>query len=264
VYRGNNPYLNQIAEGLRELGCEVIVKKVPTTSFEEGDSAVKIKDFIGTVSGKIVTDYTLYKIVQELHPGADIVNAYDLLETESGSKIESVDDILGMVGPVIDEIRANGREPLILVEPLGNHIGTFMSEEFREQQGEKERYSEFWDEWYASLIGKNFDVPVISKEEFHFIKGPPFTRPEGNVAQLLEARGISKEKAVVIVDHHIYKLQYDQVDRAGLSDIEIALICPCCIGLDVSALRALTEFGFTVYESKTSKAIKAPLTKLMG
>lgn len=264
VYRGNNPYLNQIAEGLRGLGHTVAVKKIIISAFNEDSPAETIRDSVGKTEGKIITDRTLFKVMKELSPDAEVVNAYDLLEKEGGGKIESTDEILAMVSPVVEEIKHNDRQPVVLTVPLGDHIGTFMSDSFREQQGEKEVYSEFWNEWLASLIAENLNIPSISKEEFNLVREDGDYSASRNLEEILEERGFDKDKVVLLVDHHIYKLEHHEISKAGLSDIEITPICSCCIGLNGHAVGVLIQNGFKVYEPKTSSAIKAPLTKLVG
>ncbi len=190
----------------------------------------------------IITDNTLETIGWFLDEQS--IQAYEVLG-EAGGKMESIEDIKKRVEPVVEAIRAGGKTPVILPYELGQHLSLSLSDEERQQleQSIIEHYSDDKSQFALSTSGRpegkqyieairtTLGVPVI-KDEFLVGKNGGRIEVIGTIFEELQSKNIPPENAVVLVDHHETYLDEGQVKKTGLDQVDEALICTCCIGLN--------------------------------
>lgn len=239
VYAGNNPFLRSCAEAMKGIGMEVEIKEVPR-DIAHRHSADEVKKFVGDLKGVVVTDITLEGDVKEIIGRAPL-NAYQTLEWRD----TEVEDVVKKVGSIRDEIQAKGKIPVVLQKWLRDHTHRLLSEE-AQRELEKELEKELEDDWCCySFILKKLNMPIIRRRDFDYDHGRNCL--EGNILDTLKSLDISPEKAVLLVDHHVYDLKGDIFDRSGFKEVEIVPICPCCIGQKKTYKGKLEASGFRIF-----------------
>jgi hypothetical protein len=200
----------------------------------------------------LVTDLTLRQVGQILDENS--IPAYGVLEDRSGFHTEqTLDEVKTNYGPIVEAIRASGKEPVINPYQFGIHGGFIPNPEEKQSLDQYilEHYGEnpYSDTKVAVSIGngnygddeaiqrgmylieavrKTFGVHVILEG---FITGKGFSSDiayGGNLVDALVKMGKTPEKTVVIEDHHASYDTRNHFDEAGFDKVEIALGCPCC------------------------------------
>ncbi len=266
VYRGENPFLRQLAEGLGD-GYETERREISVeTPWEVYSEPVKLSEMTGALDGVIVTDNTLDDTVEKLI-GRRPINAYNALEW----KILGKTDVVVKLKPIVDEIRSKGRVPVVLRNCLGHHLYDEMHLPAEEKQGldvlirtfsyRENNEGEIIQKavqagnYYSLILQREFDMPVVTREAFCIEEGKI-----ENIGDILSTLGISKEEAVLLVDHHVYKLRDKKLEQSGLAEVDIVPICPCCVGLKSS--KDLREYGFKVFPLEYSEERKGAIQNL--
>jgi len=266
VYRGENPYLNELVAQVSALGHKVSVHKVPVETPEDVlRDPEKLKPLIGTLGGRVITDRTVYKSVSAL-AGNEVLNAYDLLHWE----IKGTEDIVSKISPIVEEIRAKGKTPVVLRQWLADHSDpmhralTVLEKEledsselaelkktyYRNEEGYPRGYREAGN-FYAAILSEKLGVPVIRGE--HFNRG--YNGNGGaSIIKALEQIGVNKDEAVILVDHHVYNMREKEVSAAGFDQVQIVPICACCIGFKEGSKAGLSDFNLfpLAYQNEVS------------
>jgi hypothetical protein len=291
VYRGENPYMMELAKRLREAGFYVDERMISMEShkkFEEvvlrEDDDEKIRNTAKEILGEvpedalIISDITTHYLVESAAPSNEILDAYSFLIKE---KFNSLEDVIEYFKPIVDELRSKGKIPVLIQDRLLDHMESEISRLFEslnpniiDELEEKTReyglypyesidearnwiwegglWKEEWREELAktvkleallsTIIKEKLGIPIISQDELRWYKGKVI----GNILQILEKHGLNKDKVVLLVDHHIYILEGENLEKSGFLEVMIAPICPCCIVKRTYAFR-LKEKGFKVF-----------------
>lgn len=241
VYRGDNPYLDKLGAELISLGHTIHVHKCPVT-LKQSEFPAFVSN-LGSLEGNVVTDRTLFDTAKKV-VGDNVINAYSLVKW----KMESREEVADYVRPIIEEIRAAGRSPVVLHRWLGDHFETsqniaqsvMSSSEYKQFESAtvygEEQSTKKSSDVYASILSADLGLSVITKEEFGGGE---------NILEILGKKDILG--AVILVDHHVYEMREDQINENGFDNVEIVPICPCCIGNSAMYADSLKDAGFNLY-----------------
>lgn len=193
----------------------------------------------------LITDITLSKMGNLLDRNS--LSAYkNLWESDYNSDED--------LRTAIEAIRNDGRQPVTLSAAIGDHFDHFKvsPEEIDKMiQLQNRYYSDIDIErgWgYVLAIKDKFDVPfILSGGSYHEIDhlivgyaiGDRYEEVNCQIPRkdyikivgVLQAMGVNPEKAVLLVDHHLYNLSPEQIQEWELDQVDITPICSCCIGM---------------------------------
>lgn len=275
VYRGENPYMRFLARGLQARGVPVNVREVSMEAYDQycrslgeniktfedvhsryqrlpEEERVKLAESIipplDSNQGLVVTDLTL-RLETETLFGRKVIRGYQLLEWGRSTDEQ---EVVEKLTPLIDQIRAAGKQPVVLQAQLGDHISFI--KELADPRGNS--YT------YVALIQKNFDIPVIPFEQLE--NRDDFNMEHNNLPALLKKIGVDSSDAVLLIDHHLYYLKKHIVLERGFGSVEVARICPCCLANtgDI-ATDKLLELGFKLFPAQVEPDNEV-IDKLMG
>ena len=273
-FRGQQPSLDEekkhtysLPQGEeRKAAFEILQEKeeAATKEFSEYRKQ-QATTLIGPIEGIAVTDYTMKNNTLAIVGREHQIRGYDALEWENITE----PGVREKLAPIIEQIRAAGKIPVLLQRHIGDHIEidnltetereetmsiakeiisggiyyrylpSLMGEDteakkdsIRDRLLDRKDYKR--DGIYAALIKKNFDVPIISDTDFGFTnvnQGPTDSGSSGqsNIVEILQNMGINPENTVLLADHHLRKIQAQEVQERGLDKVEIVRICPCCL-----------------------------------
>lgn len=257
VYRGANPFMRFLVDGITSSGFIVDKREISDTDksrfwkvlySEKKEDKDEATDLIGgkIKPGVIVTDNTLH--LSPRSSAADGlfydsgenegINAYDVLESSLQWRENGIQGIADTYQPIFDEIKAKGKNPVVLEYLLDNHLPYGfshvrpISEELREdvsafqrEIGTKKSYF-IWTKNYKGETKECIDVGRLYADIFRVRLGIPIidSRDATMIVADLKSQSISPESAVLLYDHHVTKY--------GISDLPVENfpICPCCIG----------------------------------
>jgi hypothetical protein len=274
IYRGDNPFMKTLMEGLRSKGVTVHVKEISdddyARSFHKGNAA--FGTLIGEVSGIVVTDQTLNLPVSNvMTEGLKPINAYDLL-----GGLESIGQVQNMVRPTVEAAERIGRKLVVLDSPLSDHTQRQLERILDYEQTQKYFYnvSEKYGQpmcIYSVIIHEAFGLPVIGTNESRYNRrDPDYQMNFSSIVSSLEERNLSPEEVLVFADHHLRKLTPDEISLRKLDQVDIILGCPCCIGAYRSESTAAYEeeirkLGLKIFplEVKAGTNTEDRLSKLM-
>ncbi len=251
VYCGSNPLLRRLAEALKP-EMEVNVKEIALKDTPAGDRepSLDLRRSIEALEGPIVTDHGFEEIVEKI-TGIPPVNAYGAIQWQ----VRRILDITTKLQPVIDEIRANHREPVALQNFLGHHFRLrpiYHDEEISFPEDERQVLDRIIEamgvqndegyhisdeiiriaDLYSAVLKREFNVPVITRDAFQYEQNSVREASlKGNVLEVIRKLGMQPEDIVLLVDHHIYRIREDDLQNSGLTEVEVVPICRCCIGV---------------------------------
>jgi hypothetical protein len=236
IYRGNNPFMRALVLGARNNGLVVNSREISDEAYKEKGSDAK--ELLGEVSGIVVTDGTLSKLVAEVMPEEQTaLNAYEAL-----GGLDSAESIVRMALPVIEGIRKLGRIPVILNARLEDHTRYPLYRRFETSPDLREKYPQLkgkmgyvCESEYSAILRTEYNLPVIGNDEVYYetVARESFLPRDviGNVLTSLDRRGLDPKQVIILADHHLRYLNSREIAKLGLNELEIALICPCCAGL---------------------------------
>lgn len=271
VYRGENPLMRWIADSLQKVGYEVDQRQIPkdTPSVVDNDPSEFVK-LTGELNGTVISDNSLRPYVSKLI-GHEPLSAYETL----GWEVREVNDVVNKLKPIVDEIRGKGQTPVALRNALGDHFSLYLPDKeteklddlFRQQtpdlvaENRNEKYPSGKTKAanrYSMILQENLNVPIIPRTDFAWRY--TIGEPTGNIESALGQLGISKDKAVLLVDHHIYDIREHELKESGLDDVYIVAVCPCCIGIEPRY--DLTGSGFKMFPLEYSAQRQEIIHKL--
>jgi hypothetical protein len=253
LYRGENPFMRTVATSLKQKGLNVIDRSVADEKYKEliEDATYKVvyseqaklepdfqllgekvRESIGDLptDGLVVTDFTLHEFLYNFGLSRDPIEAYKYLG-EAARTIEGVKEDLE---PIVEALRRVGKTPVISVAKLSDHMSSFRLSKVEQQILERKFDDVNKNEWnkahhYALAASLTLGVPVILGHEFNFEWSNGRNLILGNVVEALVKKGLDPKQVVLLVDHHLDNLRSSEVKTAGLDQVELALICRCCI-----------------------------------
>ncbi len=286
LYRGGsedqptNPFMRAIAQGLRERGFAVNERAVDPQAYEavdkiydelfgvpvtERDSERDDKlrqQVVELVGGEIESNamvivdesFNIDQVLRARLANEDqVIQAYRILgDIIDLSSLEGIHDT---IGPIIKTIREDEREPVIFTAHLGDHLRNnkfVLSEEDLQRSRQKNPIIDWYpfNDSLAYALGINLalDVPII---QTHTLRDRTLAIKEGTIQEALQAQNIKPNRAVLLVDHHLYYQSKEAVKALGLDRVEITRICPCCLGFQgdtsFSYNQQLEALGFRIY-----------------
>jgi hypothetical protein len=271
VFRGENPFMKAMVDGVRGSNISVNVSMITHEVFNNLQNALQSplpfekpnvnvntwamssedslriveyntrvidyknrirRQFLGDLQGVVITDETLYPNVRDLLMHQPI-RAYTAIESQwlasSGVTEITTHTLSDMVRPIANEIMEAGKKPKLCPNYLDDHLpGIKLSPD-----EERTNYPPF------------FDV-----EDTLF--GRTLKRDLG--LEAINYKTDDLKKVVILTDHHIY-------DKKGIGQ-EIALICLCCVGLNVYADK-LIEQGYKLYPLKFTNQLAPTIKNLV-
>jgi hypothetical protein len=296
VYRGANPFMRSLANGLRQKGMLIDQREISPEDYhrfdeertklwkienpfeyrteeyqkfnaERADKLIRLQEgHLGTLSGIVVADGTMRGKLACEH-----ILAYHAIEEE---QISTYEDVVKKIGPVIDQLRHNKRYPVVLRNFLGEHyecgklgnsqeISEKVKDELRGKEAPMRNYKQNFSFTYA--LKSAFNLPVIDLDSYC---DSPYTKKVKNFAEVIRSFGIDSESAVILTDHHIYNMNYprgkEDYLKSGVADLDIVPICHCCIGGDSEVQGALEDAGFKVYPLQYEGPKIAPVVEKLA
>lgn len=130
--------------------------------------------------------------------------------------------------PVVEEIKAKGKVPVVLKALLGHHI------DFDDEADEAldkliQQYGIAEQEYegkgisagvpaiagkYAAIFAKN-SIPVILRKELNLVQTEDWDfKASASIVDVLKSKGLDSQDVVLLADHHIYKIR--QYRKKGL------------------------------------------------
>lgn len=254
VYRGENPFLISLVQHLKNSGIPVDAREISNEDYKS-NTPEGLRTLIGPISGVIVTDETLRKVVSGT-PGCYAVSAeYAQQEADTEAYANrgenSVDKVASAAKPVIDQILKAGKIPVVYEDHLGDHF----SDKWKYSLDPPRDPSN--DEAKDVMGNRPLKIKYQSDEYFNY---------SGFYAGILEkycgAREFSDDlplnDIVWLYDHHA---TYDKTRETR----EIVLVCPCCLntisGMDYQKRAA--EKGYRLFPLDEPAEITGVAEKLM-
>lgn len=268
VYRGRsegqstNPFMEAVATGLANRGLNVINRPIDQEVYQSEikpaldvfghllieDDALKARSLaaIGNLPEGclVITDRTLEAVAKlQNNPS---VSAYEAIYKSNEEVVfPSIGAVRKYVGPIVEAIRQQGKIPVVIGNHIGDHAEIYaksfpVDEEEEMEQGLRDHYYEYSRDFiseyheakkhgarYCEALRLAFDLPIVLegfKIYERFVKG--------SIPQVLAAKKIPLDKAVLLIDHHVVKYTSEELGKkAGLDQVELTLICDCCVSL---------------------------------
>lgn len=159
------------------------------------------------------------------------------------------------------------------LRPIEKEINPRLDDQVSKESGESASI-------YAAILKKNFDVPVISSSTFakssqQTPENPDIARfielngrekavavfgkmlvPEAHpnpvtIIDLLGKMGVPVEKTVLLLDHNTERyINHNEIRALSEKGVEVALICPCCLVLNVDREFGFRESGMSLKQSE--------------
>ena len=292
VYRGENSYMMRLSERLKEVGYEIDERRIPMEAGIEKEEVYKNEDLVKKIIGEIpenalvihdkTTESALYLLCSDYFRKIDAYKEGLIYEFKNSA------DIVKYYKPVVDEIRERGKIPVLVQAKLFDHFywvrDLFVKDgkgnALRLEESEKNRIIEkasemglypqylkelkekeekdFNDEsmleknegavLLSTVVNQELNVPVITMDELNW--GTEYLK--GNVIEILKEHGLNKDQVILLVDHHVYQLKGENLEKSGFPEIPIVPVCICCMGQPTYNLK---ERGFNVFDLKYEKNI---------
>ena len=191
----------------------------------------------------VLTDFTLQDVGR-------------FLDKDSFSPYYELSGLEGKTS-VIEAIRKDGKQPVILPASLNDHTSYEFSEDEKDALFDKNRefrrlsYSDENDNiTYALKLKEELNVPVLLVSMSHNWGTSLKIENGDDIPGALQHDSIDPEKTVLLVDHHLYNLSTEQIHDYGLDKVEITPICPCCTVFEETYVSQLEKLGFRMYPIK--------------
>lgn len=269
VCRGQNPLILALVAEMKSRGHDVAVKTIPEeTPWQVCEDPQWVKGLLGEIpsTGPIVTDETLHKAVEALI-GRKPVSGYAAV---GRWKITSIADVVNKLRPVVEEIRAKGKKPVVLQAMLSHHLGfptncwEMSDEEAKTLHIEEKDFPDEGDgfrrvangDYYAEILRREFGIPVLTRKHVEYTS---FDGLSGYVVGALEKLGMEPENTVLLADHHLYECRATSV---GMDRIPLVPICPCCLGINPKYLHGLCDKGYTIFPLEYQEERRAAADEL--
>jgi hypothetical protein len=287
VYRGENPYMMRLSKRLKEAGYEIDERRIPMEAGIEKEEVYENKDLVKKIIGEIpenaliIHDKTTSSAIIELC--SDYFRRIDAYREGLNYEFKSSVDIVNYYKPVVEEIRERGKIPVLVQAKLFDHFywvtelrGSALKLEESEKSRIKEKASEmglypqclkeveekeekdFNDKSiiesgegaviFSTVVNQELNVPVITMDELNW----DTKYLKGNVIEILKEHGFNKDQVILLVDHHVYQLKGENLEKSGFPEIPIVPVCLCCMGQPTYNLK---ERGFNCFDLKYEKNI---------
>jgi hypothetical protein len=269
IWREGNPLLKGLPPALRNRGFSVDTRELPGTdtysTYEPWGKPDGFRAAIGEVKGVVVTDITTHDLASQV--GLNPINAYSALNI----RMDSIANVANLVRPIQEELKADGRTLIVLTQFLGDHLDDVINLP-REEAIKTSAYSlkfdpepapeDYMEEYlshppalhtqYAAILNHELGVPVFERHVFEYPQNyiGRISESYRTIPKALESLGLTTEQGVLGVDHHIGSIPEDIAKKAGLFEVNIIPICPCCIDLKSNLQRSLIRHGFSLYPLK--------------
>jgi hypothetical protein len=214
-------------------------------------------------------------------------------------EFKSSADIVNYYKPVVEEIRERGKIPVLVQAKLFDHfifVRELRGSALKLEESEKSRIIEKASEMglypqylkeveekeekdfrdksiiehgegavlLSTVINQELNVPVITMDELNWDLNweCEYERIElkGNVIEILKERGFNKYQVVLLVDHHVYMLKGESLEKSGFPEVPIVPVCICCMGQPTYNLK---ERGFNCFDLKYEKNIDETFERII-